>query len=67
MEDRLRNFQNPSNFVDINELFIQANRGNCFEHIAGWFDICLYVRISLLIPVCAVHVCLCAFDIKSEY
>ena len=37
----------------------------CFEHIAGAVNIYLYVSISLLVCVCAVHV-LFVFGISNQ-
>ena len=47
------------------------NTGSYFEHITGGVNIYLYGCVSLLVPECAVCLCVyfCVFvcDIKSEY
>ena len=44
---------------------IQCNTDSCCEHIAGGVYIYLYGCVSLLVPDCAMYLCVC--DIKSEY
>ena len=36
-------------------------------YIAGDVNVYLYWCVSVLAPVCAVCLCVCLFDIKSEY
>ena len=42
---------------------IQLNTGCCYGHITGGVSIFLYVRVSILIPVC--FVCLSVFMVSN--
>ena len=52
---------------DISELFIQSITDSCYEHVTGGVNtyFCVYVYFSLLVPVCALCVCLCGTSNQS--
>ena len=46
-----------SQFFDISKLFIQCNKDSCYEHRTIGVNTYLNVCVSLLVPECAVSLC----------
>ena len=51
----------------VNLMPVKRAVGTVLIYIAGDVNIYLYWCVSVLAAVCAVYLCVCLFDIKSEY